>query len=204
MRDKRKLFLTSSGLTEPMISMFTRIIGKKTKDMKILYIPTAGIETDAAREGISICLYELLRMGIRSENILIYNLELILSKGYERTYSAYIKEGHIAGRLMQLEELEKFDSVFVGGGDCAVLCREMTRTGFDTILEKAINNGLVYVGISAGSMYAASNMENGLHIIPNSILPHYMGQDNFSLKDKEIRLVNGSAVYIDGIDVSLI
>ena len=84
------------------------------------------------------------------------------------------------------------------------MCREMTRTGFDTILEKAINNGLVYVGISAGSMYAASNMENGLHIIPNSILPHYMGQDNFSLKDKEIRLVNGSAVYIDGIDVSLI
>ena len=92
----------------------------------------------------------------------------------------------------------------MSGGHCAVLCREMTRTGFDTILKRAINDGLVYVGISAGSMYAAGNMENGLHIIPNSIIPHYIEQDQFSLKDKEIRLINGSAVYIDGNDVSLI
>ncbi len=46
----------------------------------MLYIPTAGIETDGARESLAICFHELFLMGIQYENILVYNLELILSK----------------------------------------------------------------------------------------------------------------------------
>ena len=69
-----------------MINSFFNIIGKCPEEVKMLFIPTAGIETDGAREGIAICLYELSLMGIRSENIFVYNLELILSKGYKRTY----------------------------------------------------------------------------------------------------------------------
>ena len=52
-----------------------------------------------------------------------------------------------------------------------MLCREMSRTGFDRILNNAIKNGLIYVGISAGSMYAAGNLTDGLHIIDNPIIP---------------------------------
>ena len=98
--NNRHLFLTSDGLTKNMKTSFFNIIGKRPEEVKILYIPTAGIETDGAREGIAVCLYELLLMGIQSENILIYNLELILSKGYKRTYSAYVTDGHIASRLI--------------------------------------------------------------------------------------------------------
>lgn len=47
--------------------------------MKVLYIPTAGIEADGAREGIAICFHELFSMGIHYENILVYNLALIES-----------------------------------------------------------------------------------------------------------------------------
>lgn len=204
--NKRYLFLTSSGLTKSMVNSFFNIIGKCPDEVKILYVPTAAIETDGAREGIAICLHELSLMGIRSENVFVYNLELILSKGYQRTYSAYVTDEPIVSRLMGTEELRKFDAVFVGGGDSAVLCREMVRTGFDCVLEQALNAGLVYVGISAGSMYAAGNFEKGLNIIPNPIIPHWTGEKlmNMPIDCGEIQLADGQAVYIEGHHICII
>lgn len=202
----RHLFLTSSGLTKDMIKSFVNLIGKPPEEVKILYIPTAGIENDGAREGIAICLYELSLMGIRSENIFVYNLELILSKGYKRTYSAYVTEEPMVSRLMGTEELKEFDAVFVSGGDSAVLCREMVRTGFDGVMEQAVNAGLIYVGISAGSMYAAGNFEDGLSIIPNPVIPHWNGDRLKSLPTDcgKIQIADGQAVYIEGDKICLI
>lgn len=196
--DKKSLFLTSGGLTDDMKKCFFDIIGKKPEDVKVLFIPTAAIETDGAREGIAICLYELSLMGIPYENIVVYNLELILSEGYERTYSSYVKDPFMVARLLNDEDMKMFDAVFVGGGDVSVLCREMVRTGFDKKLKIAINAGLVYVGISAGSMYAAGNFADGLHIIDNPIIPHHNGTKLTELPNdrSEIRLSDGQAVYI--------
>ena len=175
-RSKEKhLFLTSSGLTDSMKRKLFSLIGKTPEEVNVLYIPTAGIETDGAREGFAVCLHELAAMGILPEHILVYNLELIVSQDYTRTYSAYIQELPMVSRLLTPEELECFDMVFVSGGDCAVLCREMKRTGFDQVLREGINRGVIYVGISAGSMYAASNLEDGLRILPNVLTPHWAG-----------------------------
>ena len=203
---KRCLILTSCGLTDDMKKQFFDIIGKSPRDIKILFIPTAAIETDGAREGIAICLYELSLMGIPCDNIVIYNLELILSQGYDRTYSSYVKEPFMLARLLTDEEIKMFDAVFVGGGDASVLCREMNRTGFDKTLEKAINDGLVYVGISAGSMYAAGNLETGLHIIDNPLIPHCNEEIITELTNSkdEIRLNDGRAVYITEDSISVI
>lgn len=202
----RRLFLTSCGLSSDMKKKFFDRIGKQPEEVKILYIPTAGIETDGAREGFAICFDELSLMGIRYENIVVYNLELILSKDYNRTYSSYIKDPFMIARLLTTEELKAFDAVFVSGGDCTVLCREMVRTGFDRIIEKAINNGLLYVGISAGSMYAAGNLDDGLHIINNPIIPHWNGTKLMEVPSdrSEIQLADGQAVYIEGDRISLI
>ena len=172
--NSKKLFLTSSGLSADMKKKFFDIIGKCPEDVEVLYIPTAGIETDGAREGFAVCFQELSSMGIRYENILVYNLELILSKDYQRTYSTCVTDPYMLTRLLTIEELQSFDAVVVSGGDAAVLCREMIRTGFDRTIEKAINNGLVYVGISAGSMYAAGNLDDGLNF-SNKALEH-MGE----------------------------
>lgn len=204
--NKRYLFLTSSGLTKSMVDSFFNIIGRCPDEVKILYVPTAAIETDVAREGIAICLHELSLMGIPSKNIFVYNLELLLSKGYKRTYSAYVTDEPIVSRLMGIEEIKKFDAVFVGGGDSAVLCREMVRTGFDCVLEQAVNTGLVYVGISAGSMYAAGNFEKGLNIIPNPIIPHWTGEKLMSMPIDcgKIQLADGQAVYIEGHHICII
>lgn len=203
---KRCLFLTSCGLTDDMKKQFFDIIGKSPRDTKILFIPTAAFETDGAREGIAICLYELSLMGIPYDNIVIYNLELLLSKGYERTYSSFVKEPFMLSRLLTDEEMKMFDAVFISGGDASVLCREMDRTGFDKTLLRAINDGLVYVGISAGSMYAAGNLEYGLHIIDNPLIPHYNGEKITELTNSkdEIRLSDGHAVYITEDSISII
>ena len=204
--NNRHLFLTSAGLTDEMKRMFFGIIGKQPEDTKILYIPTAGIHIDSAREGIAVCFHELAKMGIRYNNILVYNLELILSKDYERTYSIYIKEPINITRLLSEDELKSFDAVFVSGGDAEILCHEMRRTGFDAILHNAINGGLVYVGISAGSMYAAGNLSDGLRIIEYPIIPHWNGQRIAALptEQMEIALADGQAVYIEGSSYSLI
>lgn len=204
--NKRHLFLTSSGLSSDMKSKLFEIVNKRAEDIKILYIPTAGIETDGAREGLAICFDELSLMGIRYENILVYNLELILSKDYKRTYSSYIEKPYVLARLLTAEELKSFDAVIVSGGDTAVLCREMVRTGFDEILYAAINDGLIYIGISAGSMYAAGNLNDGLHIIDNPILPHWYGAQLSEppADNGEIRLSDGQAVYIEDNYIHLI
>ena len=204
--NERHLFLTSSGLTDSMKRKLFSLIGKTPDKVKALYIPTAGIETDGAREGFGVCLYELAAMGILPEHILIYNLELIVSRDYPRTYSAYIQELPAVSRLLTPEELEWFDVVFVSGGDCAVLCREMKRTGFDQVLREAIRCGVIYVGISAGSMYAAGNLEDGLQILPNVLMPHWAGEAMEELPDgaEEIRLKDGQAVYIAGNGAGLL
>lgn len=95
---------------------------------------------------------------------------------------------------------------FVSGGDSAVLCREMVRTGFDEVLKRAINDGLVYVGISAGSMYAAGNLDNGLHIILNPIIPHWNGQKATEITDSsaEIYLSDGQALYVESDVIRLV
>lgn len=105
----------------------------------------------------------------------------------------------MVSRLLTPEEVECFDVIFVSGGDCAVLCREMKRTGFDQVLREAIDRGVIYVGISAGSMYAAGNLEDGLGILPNVLIPHWEGQGMEDLPNgaKEIRLKDGQAVYIE-------
>ena len=202
----RRLFLTSSGLSDSMKKMFADSIAKSPQEMRILYIPSAGYETDGAREGFAVCLDELGKMGIRYDNILIYNLELLLSKGYKRTYSAHIGNPAMVSRLLTMEELGAFDAVFVSGGDSAVLCREMVRTGFDEVLKRAINDGLVYVGISAGSMYAAGNLDNGMHIILNPIIPHWNGQKATEITDSsaEIYLSDGQALYVESDVIRLV
>ncbi len=87
---ERQLLLTSSGLSETTGKIFFKAAQKSPEEMKILYVPLRN-RTDGAREGFAICLHEMLRMGIRQENVFIYNLELLLSKGYKRTYSAYVE-----------------------------------------------------------------------------------------------------------------
>ena len=202
----RSIFLTSDGLSQTSKAVFLEQIGKKADSIKVMVVPTAGILSDGAREGLAVCLSELMAMGIRYENITVYNLELVISKGYVRTYSAHISEIPSIARLVTADELASYDAIVISGGDASFLTAEMNRTGFATEVKKAVDEGLVYVGISAGSMFGAGSFENGLQLIKNAILPHWNNEIITILPndDAEIRLSDGQVIYISGDRVELL
>ncbi len=202
----RSIFLTSDGLSQASKAVFLEHIGKKTDSIKLMVVPTAGILSDSAREGLAVCLSELMAMGIRYENITVYNLELVISKGYVRTYSAYVSEISPLVRLVTADELASYDAIVISGGDASFLTAEMNRTGFANEVKKAVDDGLVYVGISAGSMLAAGSFENGLHLIKNAVIPHWNNEIVTALPndDAEIRLSDGQVIYIAGDRMELL
>ena len=168
----KTLFLSSNGLNENTGKIFWETINKAPKDTKVIFVPSAATGNDGAREGIALCVERLMNMGIPFGNILIYELSLLISEGYARTYSGYIKDIPAPLRLMTAEELGEYDAIVFGGGDAALLLEQIRRTGLAEHLNQAVENGLVYLGISAGSMAAAGNLPGGLGYLDNPVIPH--------------------------------
>ena len=196
----RTLFLSSSGLNESTTKLFWKCIGKEPQNTKVIFVPSAAIENDAAREGIVICLERLMSMGIPISNIFLYDLALLLSDGYKRTYSSYVDDIPTQIRLMNVEELSQYDTIVFCGGNASVLLNEVNRTGFSKPLKQAIENGLVYLGISAGSMIAAGNFADGLGYLTNPLIPHVeIGNPCGEITNNDsIKLSDGQIVWIQG------
>ena len=203
----RTLFLSSNGLNERTAKLFWKCIGKEPQHTKVIFVPTAAIGKDSAREGIIVCLERLQNMGIAMSNIFIYDLALLLSDGYKRTYSGYVKDIPIQIRLLRVEELSQYDFIVFCGGDASVLLSEINRTGFAKPLKQAIENGLVYLGISAGSMIAAGNFADGLGYLSNPLIPHaeienrcreLSGNDPIKLSDGQVVLIRGDRLHLIG------
>lgn len=201
----RTLFLSSNGLNERTAKLFWKCIGKEPQHTKVIFVPTAAIGKDSAREGIIVCLERLQSMGIAMSNIFIYDLALLLSDGYKRTYSGYVKDIPIQIRLLRVEELSQYDFIVFCGGDASVLLSEINRTGFAKPLKQAIENGLVYLGISAGSMIAAGNFADGLGYLSNPLIPHaeienrcreLSGNDPIKLSDGQVVLIRGDRLHL--------
>ena len=196
----RTLFLSSNGLNENTSFEFWKCVGKDPADTKVIFVPSAAVKNDGAREGIAVCVERLMYMGIPFENILIYDLALLVSAGYERTYSSYVQEIPAQIRLMSAAELDQFDVVVFGGGDASILLDELKRTGLADTIKQAIENGLVYLGISAGSMVAAGNLPDGLGYLENPIIPH--ADHGVSCgevpEDGPINLMDGQTILIKG------
>lgn len=136
----QKILLTSAGFTRKLAETFLEMLNKKAEEAKILFIPAAASYRDDAREGIAVCAHELGQMGIKQEYIFAYNLDYLLSKGYERTYSGCVSDVPRQFRLLEVKE--------------------------------AVQQGVPYVGISAGSMVAAGNFASGLKLIENAVQVH--------------------------------
>ena len=141
-----------------------------------------------------------MNMGIPFGNILIYELSLLVSAGYERTYSKNVQNIPVQLRLMSVDELKQYDIIVFGGGDASRLLDEVNRTGLFVPLKQAIENGLIYLGISAGSMIAAGNFSDGLGYLPNPILPH--AENGIPCGkvplEEPIKMVDGQVIVIKG------
>ncbi len=204
----KQILLTSAGLTDVMQSLFFSRVPKRPEQIRIMLVPCASLGSDGAREGIIAGMAGLLQMGIRKENLFLYNLTYLLSHGYQRTYSAGmdISELPLEVRLPTRAELRGFDAILFTGGRADVLMDEILRTGFRPLLAQAVDDGLFYIGVSAGSMVAAGNFANSMGFLNHPVIPHCpLGLPCGNVPENgEIPLTDKQAVWITDAGAQII
>lgn len=127
----RRLFLASSGL-----EYIKTFVGKDPSQVKMLFIPTAG-NLDEDVWWIDKDRDVLRRMGFQ------------------------ITELDIAKESLEKAEgaLQNTNIVYVAGGNTFYLLKQLRDKGFDKLLTKYIENGVLYAGASAGSLIAGLDIE---------------------------------------------
>lgn len=116
--------------------------------------------------------------------------------------------------------LREYDIYYVCGGNTFYILDRMRKTGMDRVLVDVINNGKFYIGVSAGSIIAGSDIEvagiddpndiklkdlTGFGLIPYIISPHYTEEekadiDAFKEKRKSeqvIAITDDEAIFIE-------
>lgn len=147
---KRKILLTSAGFETKSISdTFLHFISKKTDEIKVLFIPTAA-NFPGAIAVLPKCMNDLLNINVTPKNIRVFDLH----------------------KSLTLEELSAFDAVYFTGGSPQYLLDRINETGFRAPLNDFVNNGGVYVGVSAGSIIAAGNLPNNLGYLKATLRVH--------------------------------
>jgi len=182
----RKLLLTSAGFeTEAIKKAFLRFVGKNPIDVKAIFIPTAAVFPDAIAM-LPKCMNDLLNLGIPPENITVFDLH----------------------RTMSSDELSAFDAVYFTGGDPHYLLERINDTNFRCPLSDYVDNGGVYVGVSAGSIVASGNLPNNLGYIKASLQVHCEKGTMRGVFDNDtttqIDLTDSQAVMIHGTEYTII
>jgi peptidase E len=171
-----KLLLTSAGFENPRIGKeFLKLIDNEPSITKVLFIPTAS-RTEDELFYVEKSRQELLAVGIKEENILVYNLD------YRISY----------------EVLDEISVIYVCGGNTFYLLHKIKEVGFDAVLARLIQNGILYVGASAGSLLACPNINipdrsdsndigindfNGLNFTDTVIVPHYSNEQRERIEE---------------------
>jgi len=177
----KKILLTSAGFETKAISdAFLDFVDKEPKEVKALFIPTAAI-FPAAIAVLSKCMDDLLNIGIPVVNIKVFDLH----------------------RSMTIEELSEFDAVYFTGGSPQYLLERINDTGFNIPLGDYVNNGGVYVGVSAGSIVAAGDLPNNLGYLKASLRVHLETGTASGIFDNDvvtqIDLTNNAVLIENGI-----
>ena len=182
---QRKILLTSAGFNTPKIGkLFLELVSKQPEDIKALFVPTAAINAPSIAV-LHKCMNDLLNLGIPASNIRVFDLHQTLT----------------------INELSAFDAIYFTGGSPQYLLNRINETGFNKPLNEFVNNGGVYVGVSAGSMIAAGNMPNNLGYLNSTIEVHRQtgaptgifdnqSQTHFDLTDMQAILIRGNVYEI--------
>ena len=179
-----KLMLSSAGLENEVIqACFLKLLEKDVTKARPLFIPTAAIDPGAIAV-LPKCMNDLLKCGIPEENVTVFDLH----------------------RNMSLEELKQYDLVYLTGGRTAYLLERINETGFrESLLGYIRENGLV-LGVSAGSIIFANNLENNLGLLDAKLDVHCQsGEKPGPLERKaHIQLTNDCALLLRDGDITVI
>jgi len=176
----RKILLTSSGLENKRImEVFHNLFEKEADELKALFIPAAAKDADAIAV-LPKCMNDLLSAGIAESNITVFDLH----------------------RNMPYEELCKYDLVYFTGGSPHYLLQRINDTGFNISLNQFVDNGGVYVGVSAGSWIATNNLPDSLGYINCTLSVHAkVGTKNGAIDASDnphISLTGNNVILIRG------
>lgn len=173
----KKIVLTSCGIIERNLKQeFYKLLNKEIENIKVLYITTAiDGEDDSDTSWIAEEFKTILDLGIKKENIKEYKMDHEI-------------------------DLSLYDMIYMMGGNTFYLLKKIRDTKFDIKLNEAINNGIVYVGSSAGSIILGNTIElalpydknevnladfKGLKLIDGIIVPHANRKQEFIAEKRE-------------------
>nr|WP_314395000.1 Type 1 glutamine amidotransferase-like domain-containing protein [Leptotrichia shahii] len=184
------MILTSS-LYESM-GIVKKFLNEKTESKKILFIPTAT-NVDEYKKYIHLTQKVFEDFGYEVENFDI-------SVFSEETVKEKISETKI---------------IFVSGGNTFYLLQELKKKNLISYLREKIENGLLYIGESAGSVITAPNIEyadivddkalatelndyTGLNLVDFYVVPHFEEEPFVESSRKVVEL------YKDKLDLKVI
>ena len=184
------MILTSS-LYES-IELVKKFLDKNTESKKILFIPTAT-NVDEYKKYIHLTQKAFEDFGCEVENFDV---------------SVFSEE-------IAKEKLSEAKIVFISGGNTFYLLQELKRKNLITYLKERIENGLLYIGESAGSVIAAPDIEyasviddktvatelddyTGLNLVDFYIVPHFEEEPFVESSRNTVEL------YKDKLDLKLI
>ena len=176
----KKIILTSTGFdNENIMNKFIELLNADVKDAKILFIITAANDPDAVRI-LSGCLDDLTKCGIPDNNITVYDMHKLISQ----------------------EEINKYDAIYVCGGSTKYLVDRIKELNIKPVIDKYIENGGIYIGVSAGSVCASGKYKDELGFIENKLDVHCdKGTTNGVINfNDDIYLTDNQALFIDEID----
>lgn len=189
------IFLKNMILTSSLyesIELVKKFLDKNTESKKILFIPTAA-NVEEYKKYMHLTQKAFEDFGYEVENFDV---------------SVFSEE-------IAKEKLSEAKIVFISGGNTFYLLQELKRKNLITYLKERIENGLLYIGESAGSVIAAPDIEYasviddktvateldgyaGLNLVDFYIVPHFE-EEPFVERSR-----NTVELYKDKLDLKLI
>ena len=174
----KNILLTSTGFENDNIkNKFLELLNCDVSKAKILFIITAANDPGAVRI-LSKCLADLTNCNIPDENITIYDMHKLLTQ----------------------DEINKYNAIYVCGGNTKYLVDRISEINFKPLLDRYIENGGIYIGVSAGSIAASGNYQNSLCLIKNNLDVHCENgtENGIITTDNDILLTDNQAIFING------
>lgn len=190
-----KIVLTSCGIIDSELKdQFYSLLDKDISQIKLLYITIAvDGEKDTDRKWLEEEYATILNLGIKEKNITEYHYE-------------------------ENMDFSSYDIIYMIGGNTFYLLKELKEKNLVEKIIQAINNGVIYIGSSAGSIILGKTIETalpydenwvgiedftGLNIVDGIIIPHANRKQEFiaeakeKYKDKIIELYDDYGIVIN-------
>jgi len=157
----KKIFLTSFACKT--LNLIKELLPKEISNLKAVFISTAANLYDDKRF-VVVDREKLVEMGFE-----VIDIDLKKTKG----------------KVLE-KKLDGVDLILVAGGNTFYLLDHVRKSGFERIVKKLINKGVIYVGSSAGSIICCPTIEGAKRFDEASIVPDLIDYSGLNLFDEII------------------